>query len=1536
MSRGYAFIKLFTGVIWACFSSVLWAASCIDVFPDSDTSNTTEQLNVPSWSSSTHLTKTNGSDDFAPGDHFFASGQLSGNYDLNSTGVSARLYFTSLTVSGSVQINAGGNPEDLIIVVDGPITISGSPTVNAIMYSTNTISVNGGFTFNGSATSEGSLNLNSGASVSYDSDYITNADFGTLCSNINPVAYWSFNNIVDQTVPDDSGNGHDGTLGNNSSSNNDEPLSQCGAYLEYDGSDDFVNVPDHNDLDISEELTVAVWIRPEKIPSSGLMTIVSKDENFEFHVNSSGQINWWWNNSSGSTREFNSTGTVPVDEWTHVAIVYSKSAGNQTIYLNGVASGSRSFSEDLRNNSDPLQIGNDQFFSGRYFQGDLDEVYVYDQALTQAEVQDLMLVEPDFCGTDDALAYYIFDNETWNGTVGEVSDGSGNGADATAVNGTLNLEATPAIDGTPGTCQYGGFDGQNDYLVTEDSASELQLGGDYSTAVWVQGSAVVDQNQWAGIYTRTNASGSANHWNLQRQDNNDVLVVYHNNASWNTGISLTQVSNGWHHVGITYSGTTITSYLDGVQVSSSTFSTATVTGTGHLNIGADRTQSANFVWNGLIDELFIFDQAISAEDMAALYNQTRPCTFTGSCTSSDYQDTFSTASYNNSDGSSDWSANSWVEINDDDSPSGGRIRITGGELEIRGGGGSQRQIYRSADIRNNVNAQLQFDIRDSNAESNDELSVHIYNGSSWTLLETFDGNVADSTKTYDITAYVSTDTRVRFTEDSNNGNDRFYIDNLSITGDCLAGIDHLEISAASDGSTCNPLAVTIRACEDSAVPCTTLVDDYEESVDLTISTNRGDWSINDGQGILTDPSSDDGAATYQFHTDDNGDAILDLSYIYADQIKITASDATNSLSVVSPTITFSDNAFVLNWDDTGSSDTVAIAGRDHGLTATYVRRDPISGDCGTVASYDGPQTVSVSHTHSGAYSPVPSAPGLTDVVGGNSVTSPDTGFSVEFDQGVADLALTTSDVGQYTISLSDSSGFVKDDAGNPITITGSSAQVTVRPFAFAVDVGDDCSVSSPYPGDRHSGTNTSVSTGPSSTPGFISAGVDLNLSLKAVAYSAGQDANSDGIPDDFSVLHDNVCLPSFGHEVSPIAVSLSISDSLPDTSSGGVQGSLSTTSVTGFSGGLKSQAINYDEVGIIDLDASLTNYLGVSGANASGQLYDLGRFYPSYFNVTHSPSPVLDDATGWMCNFTYQSQNFQFENDLVLTLTAYEAGGDVVQNYGGEGTGEDYFKLTGLDPQDVNNLSVSDNVTGVNPTLAFDQSVSTAVITEAGDYDGDAVITFSGFLFSYLRGANKASGAGDIPFNADLDWILDKGELTDSDGACLSTQLDPATCLDYTIANITGTQIRYGRATVSNNNGSELLNLELPVQIEEWMETAASSGQYSFQVNDEDNCSGTWVAGDVTLSNYQGDLSELPAPGETTVSLGSFNDGEGVIILSPPGAGNDGSVNVTLDVEDWLKYDFYGRGNENPTGTGTFGIFPGRKPIFYLRESYQN
>lgn len=157
----------------------------------------------------------------------------------------------------------------------------------------------------------------------------------------------------------------------------------------FDGDGDYIAIPDNPTLDISDELTVMAWINPRALPTSDLKTIVSKDTNFEFHLDTTGRVFWWWNNASGSARSFDSNAsTVSIGSWHHVAITYSKSAGEQKIFIDGLETNSRAFTnESLITNNLPMYIGTDHAFPSRNFDGRIDEVKVFKRALPVAAIQ---------------------------------------------------------------------------------------------------------------------------------------------------------------------------------------------------------------------------------------------------------------------------------------------------------------------------------------------------------------------------------------------------------------------------------------------------------------------------------------------------------------------------------------------------------------------------------------------------------------------------------------------------------------------------------------------------------------------------------------------------------------------------------------------------------------------------------------------------------------------------------------------------------------------------------------------------------------------------------------------------------------------------------------------------------------------------------------------------------------------------------------------------------------------------------------------
>ncbi|WP_137820503.1 LamG domain-containing protein [Pseudomonas sp. 2FG] len=152
-------------------------------------------------------------------------------------------------------------------------------------------------------------------------------------------------------------------------------------------SSQYAQVADNNLLDL-DSYTISAWVYPRSLPSgAALMTILSKDENFELHLKSSGVVNWWWRDNS-AVRQFDSTnnaaGRAPINTWTHVAIRLQP--GSQRLYINGVLNNSASNALAPQINADPLRIASNSPAVGTHFNGSLDEVRVYSGALTDAQI----------------------------------------------------------------------------------------------------------------------------------------------------------------------------------------------------------------------------------------------------------------------------------------------------------------------------------------------------------------------------------------------------------------------------------------------------------------------------------------------------------------------------------------------------------------------------------------------------------------------------------------------------------------------------------------------------------------------------------------------------------------------------------------------------------------------------------------------------------------------------------------------------------------------------------------------------------------------------------------------------------------------------------------------------------------------------------------------------------------------------------------------------------------------------------------------
>jgi hypothetical protein len=162
----------------------------------------------------------------------------------------------------------------------------------------------------------------------------------------------------------------------------------CGAGV-FDGRAVVEVAPDAR-LNYSTKLSATAWFYATAYPPAGsLASILSNDQNYEFHLTPSGQLFWWWNAAA-----LTSTTTIPLGKWTHVAITFDSSIGRQYIYINGVQDPRvGTWQGTLAHNPCPFYIGGDvgtasscSILTDRNFRGMIDEVKLFDFELNAAQV----------------------------------------------------------------------------------------------------------------------------------------------------------------------------------------------------------------------------------------------------------------------------------------------------------------------------------------------------------------------------------------------------------------------------------------------------------------------------------------------------------------------------------------------------------------------------------------------------------------------------------------------------------------------------------------------------------------------------------------------------------------------------------------------------------------------------------------------------------------------------------------------------------------------------------------------------------------------------------------------------------------------------------------------------------------------------------------------------------------------------------------------------------------------------------------------
>ena len=157
----------------------------------------------------------------------------------------------------------------------------------------------------------------------------------------------------------------------------------------FNGTSDYIDIEDNLDLNPTE-FTISAWINRES--GSTNKSILSKrdasfSEGYDFKINASGHVEMSWKDGA-ATRTVTSSVPIPEDEWHQVAVIYG--SGTATLYIDGIEDTSASLSAPSTTTHSFFIAAAAKSSPTAFFQGNIDEVRVWDAALTATQLRYIM------------------------------------------------------------------------------------------------------------------------------------------------------------------------------------------------------------------------------------------------------------------------------------------------------------------------------------------------------------------------------------------------------------------------------------------------------------------------------------------------------------------------------------------------------------------------------------------------------------------------------------------------------------------------------------------------------------------------------------------------------------------------------------------------------------------------------------------------------------------------------------------------------------------------------------------------------------------------------------------------------------------------------------------------------------------------------------------------------------------------------------------------------------------------------------------
>ena len=319
----------------------------------------------------------------------------------------------------------------------------------------------------------------------------------------------------------------------------------------------------------------------------------------------------------------------------HVAVTYDKASGNASLYVNGVAAQLNGTASTVINlgtfipaTANDLYIGarvsNEFGDAGSRFVGLLDEIGIYDRALTATDVTAIFAAgvsgrcKPTATTTPAGLTYWLAGD-------GSAADLSGNGNTGT-LSGGVNYSVAKVGQGLS-------FDGSG--VVTVPDSASLDPTAQVTMESWVYPTADSIGSNAMAIIMNKEIVGNVQ-YEMGRRLNSGGCPSGTGIATGNFVVAFSAplglpdgcggwVDSGanlplgvWSHVAATYDGVNLRTYVNGSLTRTLPASGSLTTSNGSLRVGGRLVNPE--VWVGQLDEVSLYNRGLSGSEVASIFN----------------------------------------------------------------------------------------------------------------------------------------------------------------------------------------------------------------------------------------------------------------------------------------------------------------------------------------------------------------------------------------------------------------------------------------------------------------------------------------------------------------------------------------------------------------------------------------------------------------------------------------------------------------------------------------------------------------------------------------------------------------------------------------------------------------------------------------------------------------------------------------------------------------------------------------------------